>query len=149
MEQIMSQRTMNDADPTVVYDLSVGFDFADLKSNADNLANVLFEQDVKKWIVFTGKTFRVEPKYNATIIVPQLEERQIQKFSDRLWRNIYETILQTESGQFFNEKIKQSVMTVTKVIDPLSTYTLRKRVVKAGARKLVSEIEKNVKILAK
>ena len=145
MNQIMERRSTDLGNSSVIYDIKTGFDFHNLNIIAINLANVLFDQDISRWIKLIERKIKIEPDHTAIIIVPEISERELNRLHRKFWKKILALVLKSEIGTFLKNTLESSVVSSV-FLNPIAMYTIPRRVLKLSVKKIASNLDKSVLI---
>jgi len=144
MDRIINHREKRD-DMTVSYDLRSYEDQRDIKKLADELADVLFKQDVKNWIDFSQQKYAFDPDYRVVLIVSSTGSSFSRILMKNLWRSLFERIRETELVESLHRKIKEYTPKFALIKNPVSIIAER-NVSKLFVTCIISDIKRNLEV---
>ncbi len=80
--QVANSRRRSMDGSKITYDLSNGVDFSHPRWTAEALAEVVFEQDISRWITEDSGKLAVNPAYKAEILITSENSKKVEKTID-------------------------------------------------------------------
>lgn len=145
-EHIQQRRSISSNDSSVIYNLKIGFDFNNVRIIALHLANVIFEQEISKWVVLNGNRIEKVPGYNITIMVPEFGERRVKALNKKFWKEIRKLMMHSEPGKFLKNTLVQNMKYASPLPNPPIKYNILRHEMKSWIKNMTSELEKNILI---
>jgi hypothetical protein len=146
LKEIIQYQRSKSFDDSINYNLVTELDFNKIPLFASVLADVIFDQEITKWILLKGNRIENFPGYNVTIIIPELGKRKEKMLKKKFWKRMRELILHSEMGEFIKNSISQGMKSAPTLPDPLIKYNLLRVSMKSWSKDITTNLKKNIQI---